>query len=264
MLPTTLPKAFYHRDGERFVPTDLCIGPWHENLQHGGPPAALLAASAQSYGEDADEFLVTRVTVELMRPVPLTPLTRVLSPIRIGRQAQWLQASLFAADEELVRASVVRIRCTAFELPPDITKPEAPPPPPDLFPPFDFPLTVTDVGYHRAIDLHIDGEWGRGPTTAWLRPRVPLVAEEETTALERLMIVADAANGIAPCLPVKEFAFINPDLTVHVHRLVEGEWVALRARSIPEGSGVGLVQSAIFDSRGQIGHCLQSLVIRPR
>ena len=43
-----LPDAVFHRDGERFLPTELARGPWDPNAQHGGPCAALLAAWSSS------------------------------------------------------------------------------------------------------------------------------------------------------------------------------------------------------------------------
>ncbi len=37
-----MPDAFYERDGERFLATELTRGPWDPDAQHAGPPAALL------------------------------------------------------------------------------------------------------------------------------------------------------------------------------------------------------------------------------
>ncbi len=35
-------EAFYEREGERYVATELTRGPWDPGAQHAGPPAALL------------------------------------------------------------------------------------------------------------------------------------------------------------------------------------------------------------------------------
>ena len=117
----------------------------------------------------------------------------------------------------------------------------------------------------RAVDIRIaEGAWSKGPLTAWMRPRVGLVEGEPSSPLERAMIVVDATNGLAPALSTEAFAFINPDLTVHLHRPLAGEWLCIAGRSIPEPLGTGLVQGALFDPGGEVGRCLQSLVVRAR
>lgn len=60
-------EAFYLPDGERLVATELTRGPWHAQLQHAGPPSALLARAAVRLGEPMQ---VCRITVDLLRPVP--------------------------------------------------------------------------------------------------------------------------------------------------------------------------------------------------
>ncbi len=39
--------AFYERDGERFVPSELTRGPWDPGAQHAGPPSALIARALE-------------------------------------------------------------------------------------------------------------------------------------------------------------------------------------------------------------------------
>ncbi len=256
--------AFYRRQSDRFVPTPHCTGPWDPRAQHGGPPAALLAGAAESFGDDASSFIVVRVTVELLRPVGFIPLSVEVTPIRLGRQVQWLQAKLRGDGRLLAHATVVRVAHSELSLP-ERTHPRPPPPGPEGMPNFVFPFFRTEQGYHRAVELRVsEGVWGDGPATVWMRARIPLVEGEQTSALENAMILADATNGIAPALPVDAFTFINPDITVHLSRPLTGDWLALAARSIPEPSGTGLVQSRLFDQEGEIGRCLQSLVVRAR
>ena len=65
--------ALFIADGDRFVPTVHTRGPWDPQAQHGGPPAALIARAVEAVPADAPMH-VARLTVELLRPVPLTPL----------------------------------------------------------------------------------------------------------------------------------------------------------------------------------------------
>ena len=256
--------AFYLRENSRFVPSPHCIGPWDPRLQHGGPPSALLGRAIERHG-DAAAFVTTRVTIELLRPIPLVPLEVTLIPVREGRQVQWLQTELVAEGKLVARASGVRVaRAPLGRVPAPTVGAAAPRGPADL-PDFTFDFFPSDEGYHRAVEMRIaEGEWSKGPLTAWLRPRIPLIDGESLSALERTLILVDATNGLAPSLPVERFTFINPDLTVHLSRPLEGEWLALSARAMPPEEGAGLVQSRLFDARGELGSALQSLVIRPR
>ena len=72
---------------------------------------------------------------------------------------------------------------------------------------------------------------------------------------------ADFGNGIGAELDVATSVFINPDLTVHLMRPPEGEWVCLDARTRFGPPGTGLAESALWDTRGRIGRALQGLYI---
>jgi acyl-CoA thioesterase len=58
-----------------------------------------------------------------------------------------------------------------------------------------------------------------------------------------------------------EFVYVNPDLSVHLVRPPEGEWVALRSASVAHTTGVGLARSELFDRDGRIGLAAQSLFV---
>jgi hypothetical protein len=62
----------------------------------------------------------------------------------------------------------------------------------------------------------------------------------------------------------EKYIYINTELTVHMFRMPEGEWVCLDAITRVDGSGVGLAQSILWDERGRFGAGAQSLLIAPR
>jgi Thioesterase-like superfamily len=259
------PSAFFIPAGDGFVATELTRGPWSDDHQHGGPPSALMGRSLERWGDDAAQFTVARVTVELMRPVPIGPLEVEVEPIRSSRRAQRLSARLLAGGVEVARALALRVRIAALDLPPARVQPHPPFGDPMQLPEFVFPFFRSPVGYHTAVDVRIArGEWSRGPAAAWVRLRVPLVEGEETSPLERTLVVADAANGICPALLTEEFTFVNPDLTVALFRPAAGEWIGLDSRSLVVPAGTGLVTCGLFDADGEIGHVLQSLVVDRR
>src|SRR5437867_2191262 len=122
-------EALFVPEGERFLPTELCRGPWSPDAQHGGPPAALLARAVERFG-GGDEMQVARLTVELLRPVPLAPLTLTARLARPGRKVQLVEAALRAGDVEVARAVALRIRRVPLALPSDLAAGAAPPPGP--------------------------------------------------------------------------------------------------------------------------------------
>ena len=56
---------------------------------------------------------------------------------------------------------------------------------------------------------------------------------------------------------------INPEVTIHVHRHPEGEWVCLESGGWAEAHGVGLADTRLYDERGVLGRGLQSLLVTP-
>ena len=260
------PDAVWHLDGDIAIPTELARGPWSPLAQHGGAPTALLAGLLERFEPGPADF-TARLNVDFMRPVPIAPLRVELVQVRSGRKVQILQGSLFADDVEVVRATALRIRTLAegFD---DIT----PPDPVDPLPPPGEPHRITfelarGVGFWDALEVSdVIGGFGRpGPRTAvWMRLRKPLIAGEAPSPLQRVAAVADFANGLGMDVPRDRYSFVNPDLTIVLHRLPVGEWVALDGSSFPEGAGIGVAEGVLHDERGRVGRALQTIILERR
>lgn len=93
---------------------------------------------------------------------------------------------------------------------------------------------------------------------------MPLVDSEPTTALQRLAMVVDCANGIGAALDPEQFVFMNTDTVVHLHRLPDGDDFGLRARGSIGPDGIGVTTAEIFDRGGFIGTCAQTLLVQRR
>ena len=262
----TLPQALFVVDGAHFVPTVLCRGPWSPDAQHGGPPAALLGRAVERF-EDGDMMQVARLTVELLRPVPLAPLTVATRWARPGRRVQLVEATLRADGAEVARAVGLRIRRVEPDLFAERDGELAPPPGPESgsasAPPWEGTLTTPAFHSHAVEHRFVGGGFDRpGPATDWVRLRVPLIEGEEVSPLSRVATAADFGNGISWVLSRLEgWGFINPDLTIYLHRLPAGEWVCLEAVSRVEPHGIGMAESRLWDQRGLIGRSLQSLLV---
>ena len=266
MPPEPEHRAFFELDGDLAVPTELTRGPWDPGSQHAGPAAALLGRAFETLAAEADgPQRVGRVTYDILRPIPLAPLSIDTRELRGGRRVRLVEARLVSGGEEVIRASAWLLREQHVDLPRGL----AGDPPPDLpadGEPGEFFPTGQAVGYHTGVEYRfIEGAFTRpGPARVWMRMRVPLVAGEEPTPLQRVLIVADSGNGVSSTLDWRRYLFINVDLSVHLHRLPAGEWVRLDAVTRPGTEGVGLADAALSDERGPLGRAVQTLLVAAR
>jgi hypothetical protein len=273
--------AFFERRGDRFESSELTRGPWDPGSQHAGPPAALLGREIELVGSDVPRQ-VGRITFEILRPVPIAPLRAEARVVRPGRSVELVEATLSDGDgEPLLRAAAWRLRSGDLPVPEAVTsehatpptvgerstlRPGHAPPGPDTARERDFFETGHNVGYHTAMDYRfVAGAFLEpGPATVWMRMRNPLVAGEQPTPLQRVLVAADSGNGVSATLDWERFLFINVDLSVHLNRLPAGDWVCLDAITIPEPTGIGISDTALYDERGPIGRAAQTLLVAER
>jgi len=270
-------EALFVPDGGHLVPTEAARGPWTPDALHGGPVAALVARAAESC--EADPAMhVARLSIDLLRPVPLVPLTVTATLVRPGRKVQLVDVRVADARRDLVWGRGLRIRTHAPGTSEGAGLPEAgaggpvpgrdPGAPPG---PGTGHRSPEPMGHYRAFHNtgaelrfavgHFDRQ---GPAATWIRLAVPVVAGEEPTPLQRVAAAADFGNGISSVLDFARYVFINPDLTIYLDRPASGEWVCLDAATALGSPGVGLAQSALWDGRGPIGRALQGLVVERR
>jgi hypothetical protein len=253
--------AFYERDGGAFVPSELTRGPWDPRAQHAGPPSGLLGRAVEAPGT-----LVGRITIEVLRPVPLAPLAVASEVVRPGRNVELVEAVLTEAGGDprpIARALAWRLRIDdGVAALPD----EPPPPGPDAGSERPFFPTGQDVGYHTAMDYRfVAGAFTEpGPARVWMRMRQPLVAGEPVSPLGRVLVAADSGNGVSAALDYARHVFINTELTVHLVREPAGEWVHLDAVTRVGPHGVGLSETILHDETGRLGRAAQTLLVRRR
>jgi hypothetical protein len=171
-----------------------------------------------------------------------------------------LEAALVGPEGELMRARGWRVQVGEVEL----DSAESPPPGPESAEPRPFFPTGEEVGYHTAMEYRFvsGGFLEPGPATVWMRMRGALVDGERPTPLERVLVAADSGNGVSAALDWRDHLFINTDLSVHLLRPPDGEWVCLDA--VTYVNGLGLSDTALWDEHGRIGRAAQTLLVRPR
>jgi hypothetical protein len=259
-----VPESFYERDGDDYVATELTRGPWDPGSQHAGPPSALIGREIERL-DGGEGFQVSRIVLEILRPVPIGPVRVDAELARPGRSVQMIEATLSDGDDPLVVARAWRIRRSELEQPPGAETVEPPPGPDEGHLP-EFFATGQDVGYHTGMEWRsVGGGFVEpGPATVWMRMRHPLIDGEEPSPLQRTLIAADVGNGISAVHDWRRHLFVNVDLSVHLERMPEGEWVCVDAVTVPGPDGIGTAESVLFDGRGRIGRAAQSLLLAER
>jgi hypothetical protein len=257
--------AFYERDGDRFVATELTRGPWDPGAQHAGPPSALIGREIERL-EDSEAFQVGRLTFEILRPVPIGPVEVEARVARPGKRVQLVEAVMRDGEQDLIAARGWRVRTAALDLPAEATDLGDPPPGPEEGSVPEFFRTGQDLGYHTAMEFRAlsGGFLEPGPARLWLRQRCALVEGEDPSPLQRTLVIADVGNGISAVLDPISHLFINVDLTVHLERMPEGEWVLVDAVTRPRPTGVGSAESELSDREGRIGRAVQTLLFAER
>ena len=250
-------------DERTYLPSIYTRGPWDPTLLHGGPVAALFAELLQA--ESDDECQPARLTVDLIRPVPIAPLELTTTSVREGRRLDVREGVLRASGKPVARATLTSIRIAEM----DATGLN-----PDLSPPPDEPGRVDDsfappinaesfVG--GAMDFLFAERVGLGHGIGWFRLRRRVLADRPISPLARAAAAADVGNAVSsrrdPSLP--RVSFVNADLSLSLSRLPEGEWIRLESTGRWEPSGIGWVRSQMSDVRGEVGAVSNALVLEP-
>jgi len=256
-----LNPSFFEPIGENFQATAHTTGPWHPDFQHAGPPSALLTREIERV---ANSMQIVRFGVDLLKPIPITKLHISINKRTPGKRRAIIEAemSVAATGQLVARAQALLIRVEAIPLDSLPNNDPASPKSADVSQAMDFGFFKTTVGYHTAMELRLaSGGFGTGRTQMWMRQKVPLLPDEPTSPLQRLMTVADSGNGVSMIADKSRYSFANPDLTVNIRRPPEGEWLCLDAMTHFQDNGIGMAESRIWDSQGVVANGNQNLLL---
>jgi hypothetical protein len=255
-------EAIFRVDGVNVVTSPDAAGPWDPNMQHGGAPAALAVWAAEQIATPVP-MRIARVTIDLMRPVPVAPLTLETEVLRDGRKIQLCAVRLFADGKLTVGATILKIK-TQAEPPDGVVEPAIDLPLPDALPPH--PADVSSSPFVTGMSLRAArGSFGvPGPGAIWYRADRTLVEGSQISQAMRAMVAADFCNGTSAVLDFRRWTFLNADLNVSMAREPVGEWILLDAESWIGPDGAGLAMARLADTRGYFGRCVQSLVVEKR
>jgi len=241
--------ALYVADGPQFVPTLRGQGPWSPDHLFGGVPAALFAQVLERTPTLAP-MQVARLTVDLLRPVPIRPAEVSVRVVREGKRIQALEGAMVVDGVEVARASALRMRTVDLG---DLELPGGPVPPgPGTFPVQDHQGPTTDgsrPGMADSVDYAYRDQMFEGPT--WVRLRVPLLASEPMSPLARMAFAADFVSGVGHPRQAPVTG-INADITVNVIRYPAGEWLSIAGSGWTGAVGIGVAQATLSDTDGVV------------
>jgi hypothetical protein len=262
-------QALYLSDGTGYVGTLLTQGGWHPEHQHGGPVQGLVASRVETVPTLAP-MQVTRLTFDMVRPVPIGPrldiTTRVL---REGKKIQLVEAILRVGDVEHVRCTALRLRVedvrSGPNLPPS-TITDVPLPGPDTFEPVyrDLPHSPGFLGGMDMVRFPAAGG-PEGVFGYWIRLTRPLVEGEPTSPLSRLCVAGDFTNSIGVLVDQLSYSAINADVSLQVLRYPASDEVALVGDTrFAHDTGLGISVATLHDTEGvcAIGTTSQLLQLR--
>lgn len=253
---------FTTTDGSWFTPTSHSRGPWSADNCHAGPPTGLIARAMQ---RAVPAKRLTRVTVELTKPIPFAGFRVEADVGHEGKTVTTSSAMITDGDGVVrVRAFGLHLRASAPQDLPTTTETFGSPTEAATN---DFPIRETLHGLPAfngdGVEVKYPPGHGPepGPTVAWMRT-VPLLADEEPSPFERICPLADCGNAFGRNAEPWEVSFVNPDLTVVLHRDPVGEWLGTSAVSRWEHDGIGMADALLFDELGPVGRAVQTLLVR--
>jgi hypothetical protein len=260
-----------------FTPVDIaagaweatlaCAGPWSEQMQHGGPPSALLVRQAEQQGAvTRDDLAAYRTAVDFLGPVPVGPVEVRSRIVRSGRSVVLVDSELAVRGRTCLHSRTWLVRRDVPVPTPVVTGDD-----PELPGPYDVEVVTNwEFPYGRHIEWRpvTGGGFDPGPAQVWCRPRIPLVPAEvdpvPMSGLQRAVLVGDSGSGVSSELSWDDWAFLNIDLDVHLLRQPEGDWLLLDSRTRLGASGTGLASTTFRDVIGVVGTGAQTLVVSPR
>lgn len=258
-------EFLYAREGDVFVPADAAVSPWHPSLLHGGSATGLMGYAIEKHVPPG--FFATRISMDLVRPVPKAPLSLQAQVARDGSRLKVIEVEVTHNGKTVCRASAVLAKMQRVELPAYAPRPHPAPPGPEGLPTFSIQAMLDakglpiPTGLHTRVEVRSERLWEeQGHNTSWLRLPVEIVRGEAMTPFTRACTLSDLGNGVAQLNLGNASGMINADVTLALFRLPEGEWLCFESEAQVQPTGVGVVHTRLFDTAGAVGYVVQSVM----
>lgn len=235
-------------------PSPLAAGPF-VGLQ-GGVVAGLLTAEVERLASVRGWGTAVSSAAWFLRPTPMARLRSEVTVFREGGRVSVVDNALWGEGERepfaAVRVTLIQDR--ALEVPGFVPK-NATATNPEEYPERSVPAPHGGKWFMDATEVRL------GTDTAWFRLKDVIV--EGAGPLAQVMGPADWAHGLFR--PVhRVVADPNPNLTVHLTRRPQGDWIGVRSHANWEPArGVGLGLGTLLDVAGEIGVVSMAVALTP-
>ena len=254
--------TYWRRTGERtYEPTEHVGGAWDPSTQH---IATLLGVLTHAVEQDRDSrredrLPLTRLSFDILGPVPLEEVAVDVRVERAGRTIELVEARAAHAGRDVVvlRAWLVAPHDTGAIAGTDLP---AIPGPAEMEP-WDV-STLWPGGFVASIDVRRK-ELGPGRSMCWVRTAHDLVEGEPVSRFAGAVALLDLANGMAVRADPTEVAFPNLDLTAHFFREPVAGWLGYDITVSFGPQGHGVTSTVIHDEQGPVATIGQALTVRP-
>jgi acyl-coenzyme A thioesterase PaaI-like protein len=257
-------EFLYARDGELYVPTEVGGSPWHPGILHGGTATGLLGHAVEALVPAG--FVVSRITMDLVRPVPKAPLAVSAQVARAGKRLKVIEVDVTHDGKTVCRAAAVLMKTQAITMPDYAPVPHAPPAGPEGLKQFliqdllDAKGLQIPRGLHSRVEVRGDMWADTGRNTSWLRLPVQILEGEALTPFTRVCLMCDLGNGVAQLNIGNATGMINADVTLALFRMPVGEWIGFDSEAQVQATGTGIVHTTLYDGSGSIGYVLQAVM----
>ncbi|RXG97553.1 thioesterase family protein [Bradyrhizobium zhanjiangense] len=256
--------AIFRPEGHHFRATEHAGGPWSPDMLQGSATTALMAREVERFATESG-FAVRRLTFDLWRPAGLRAFRTIAELLRDGRKAKTAQVRLMDGETEIGRCTAL-LTAQSGESPADpfagpatLDKaPEAGSPPPAFAQKWSRYFQNVSV---RLIEGALEKP---GPAAAWMRLDAALVEGEPNTPMLQAVQAADFSSGVAQIVDMRDWTFINPEISLYFFRPPEGEWILIRAATRVGANGAGLTTATLSDRNGPFAEVMQAMSFERR
>lgn len=256
--------AIFIPEGKLFRATEHAGGPWSPDMLQGSATTALMARDIERLADGAG-FAVRRLTFDLWRPAGLRTFRTEAEMLRDGRKAKTAQVRLMEGAVEIGRCTAL-LTVESGKSPADPFSETAGPDaaPETGTPPPAFAQKWSRYFQNVSVRL-IEGALERpGPAAAWMRLDVPMVEGHANTPLLQAVQAADFSSGVAQIVDMREWTFINPEISLYFFRPPRDEWILIRSRTRVGAGGAGLTTATLSDRSGPFAEVMQAMTFERR
>ena len=255
--------AIFMPEGDLFRATEHAGGPWSPDMLQGSATTGLMAREVEQLAVKSG-FAVRRLTFDLWRPAGLHAFRIETDMLRDGRKAKTLQVRLMDGEVEIGRC--IALLTAQGQSPGDsFAKAAQDDPAPETgTPPPAFAQKWSRYFQNVSVRL-IEGALEKpGPAAAWMRLDVPMVEGEANTPLLQAVQATDFSSGVAQIVDMREWTFVNPEISLYFFRAPEGEWILVCSRTRVGANGAGLTTASLSDRHGPIAEVMQAMTFEKR